>query len=322
MSPELSMPATEVLERQLSSVLGSVVVCGRRANPMASRHPSEIVTCDRAGTKVRVLCKHAMPRALDVHGLATGVEYEAAVYRAVLDRCSLSHPVFHGMAIDSETGAQALVVGYLDECERVQKSADSQALACAASWIGSFQGAHDGRKRPGALNTYDVPYFAGWVRRASDFAGISGGGSGVCTWFEEQAVPALASAGPTILHGEYYPDNILYRDGVVFPVDWECAAIGAGEIDLAALTEGWWPADAVAACVEAYCSSRWPSGAPATFAKRLSAARAYLHLRWLGGRPERAGTDEAARRWAELERIAGAWDDPTAWMDGAWLRSG
>jgi len=89
----------------------------------------------------------------------------------------------------------------------------------------------------------------------------------------------------TIIHGEYYPKNVLYRDGIIYPVDWESAAIAAGEIDLACLTDRW-PADTVRECERAYQQSRWPDGAPAAFAQRLAAARLYIHLRWLGDRPE------------------------------------
>ena len=44
-----------------------------------------------------------------------------------------------------------------------------------------------------------------------------------------------------MIHGEYYPHNILFQSGVVRPVDWETAALAPGEIDLATLCEGWPP---------------------------------------------------------------------------------
>jgi aminoglycoside phosphotransferase (APT) family kinase protein len=316
------LPATDVLERQLASVLGPIVISDRRMNPAESRHPSEIVTCERAGAELRVLCKHATRRTLDLHGLAAGVDYEAVVYRVALGECSLSHPTSYGIAIDPESGARALLIEFLDDCQRVQKSGDPCALARAASWIGSFHAAQDDREPPAALNVYRSRYFSGWARRAWAFAGGSHRPSAICGWFAEEAMPALVTGAATIVHGEYYPDNVLYRDGTVFPVDWEWAAIGAGESDLAALTEGSWPEDVVAGCVDAYCESRWPHGAPAGFAERLGAARAYLHLRWLGGRPERAATGEAVERWERLERIADAWDYSLAGTTGTWLRSG
>ena len=86
----------------------------------------------------------------------------------------------------------------------------------------------------------------------------------------------------TVIHGEFYPHNVLYHDGAVCPIDWESAAIGAGPIDLAALTERW-PTDVVSECDEAYSKARWPGGnAPSDFQDTIRAARIYLCARWLG----------------------------------------
>ncbi len=88
-------------------------------------------------------------------------------------------------------------------------------------------------------------------------------------------------AAPTVIHGEYYPLNILVRRGVIYPIDWESAAVAAGEIDLASLTEGW-PDGSARACEQVYGQTRWPGGAPRDFPRRLEAARLYLGWRWLG----------------------------------------
>jgi thiamine kinase-like enzyme len=101
-----------------------------------------------------------------------------------------------------------------------------------------------------------------------------------------------------VIHGEYYPRNILGRGGRVHPVDWESAAIGAAEIDIAALTEHW-PRDVTATCLAAYLDARWPRGAPEGFAERLALARMYLHFRWLGEQPARAPW-----RWSNLRALA------------------
>jgi hypothetical protein len=71
----------------------------------------------------------------------------------------------------------------------------------------------------------------------------------------------------------------------MFPVDWESAAIGAGEVDLASLTD-MWPSDLMDDAVAEYARVRWPQGAPDSFGRRLLAARVYWILRWLGNRPD------------------------------------
>ena len=92
-------------------------------------------------------------------------------------------------------------------------------------------------------------------------------------------------APPTVIHGEYYPQNILYRDGKIHPIDWESTAIAAGEIDLASLIEGW-TEEIVRQCQIQYQQARWPAGAPGEFDRTLCTAQLYLHFRWLSDLPE------------------------------------
>jgi len=88
-------------------------------------------------------------------------------------------------------------------------------------------------------------------------------------------------------------------------VDWESAAVAAGETDLAALTEGPWAEEIVRQCESEYQCARWGSGRPADFERRLDAARLYLHFRWLGERPDSntADREKASWRFKELRAI-------------------
>jgi hypothetical protein len=94
-------------------------------------------------------------------------------------------------------------------------------------------------------------------------------------------------------------------DGAIIPVDWESTMIGAGEIDLAALVQGW-DIDMVEACKIAYASTRWPAGAPTSFFPALEAAGFYWAFRWLGDRPQWTLYD---KRYAfvELRRAFDYW---------------
>ena len=110
---------------------------------------------------------------------------------------------------------------------------------------------------------------------------------------------ALLAPSPTIIHSEYYPMNILLQEGMIRPVDWESAAIAAGEIDLASLTENW-PTNIVQECELDYQRARWPAGPPADFERTLGAAQFYLSFRWLGDRP--AWTTHESNLW-RFERL-------------------
>jgi len=88
-------------------------------------------------------------------------------------------------------------------------------------------------------------------------------------------------------------------------LDWESAAVAAGEIDLAALTEGvYWPKSIVRRCEEAYLQARWPDRGSAGFRARLLAARMYLHFRWLGECAEWARREKTLWRYEHLQAAA------------------
>ena len=86
-------------------------------------------------------------------------------------------------------------------------------------------------------------------------------------------------------------------------MDWESAAIGAGEIDLASLTDGW-PTEIAESCEREYAAARWPQGPPPEFAERLALAKLYWGLRWLGNTPDAFPTLKMMRRIEAMEPLA------------------
>jgi hypothetical protein len=268
-----------------------VTVLAREPHIYWSTHPAEIVTCrSGGGTTLRLLCKYSGGADNLAHGHRGGIAYEAEVYRRVLAFPEASTPRFHGTYVDPETGWIWIVLEYLDGCLRIEKVADDDALPRAARWLGAFhavQGRLAGRPSHAFLPRYDEQYYAGWVARARRFARPL---AGAFPWFASVCDAAgdlfepLLSAPQTVIHGEFYPHNVLMQNRRVMPVDWESAAVGAGEIDLAALTDGWGERISRAS-MTAYLRARGPAGCPAAMVRRLDAARAYLCFRWLGDRP-------------------------------------
>jgi hypothetical protein len=82
--------------------------------------------------------------------------------------------------------------------------------------------------------------------------------------------------------------NVLCRSGIVNPIDWESAAIAAGEIDVASLTGGW-PTQIARQLQLEYQQAGWHAGAPGDFELTLGAARLYLHAGWAIPRPATRG---------------------------------
>jgi hypothetical protein len=309
-------PDMPTLTRGLSSVLGEggavtagVDVVDRQPSGQGT-FPKEIITCRRGdGTELRVFCKYGSDcTSHNCHGHRGGVAYEAAVYRDVLARSRASTPRFFGTYTEGGAALTWLVLEYLPDGIRLARAAERQAMPSAARWIGRFHAEQQARRAAGAgpsLLTYDAGYYQGWARRTDEFAGdlhlrFPWLGT-LCRRFTQSAAALLESV-PTVIHGEYYPaKNILYSRCTIYPVDWESAAVGAGEIDLATLTERW-PPEVVRDCEQQYRRTRWPGGGPPDFERRLGAARLYVGFRWLGEAPEETRHQSKLWRFEELRR--------------------
>lgn len=259
---------------------------GREPNRYASTFPSEIVTCVVGSQTATLLCKYDVPRDRGLRGVPVGVRYEAAAYGAAVEPSPLTAPRWFGLFGEEPAGPAWLMLEFLAGSSRLDKSPGRGGLAGAARWIGSFHRFHDTRAKepPACLNREGPAAFRTCVARAVDRCE---GLRGRHPWFRalareyEGVFCDLFARRPTVIHGEYYPANVLVRDGSVFPVDWERAAVSAGEIDLAALIEGWKPED-VRLAKQSYVDARWDGEAPGDFDESVEAARAYLHLQALG----------------------------------------
>lgn len=279
--------------RTSGSVDDGVLIICREPNIYTSTSSSEIVTCrSRDGSDLRVFCKYGGREIHDSYGHRGGLPYEAEVYRHALQPLPLSLPRFYGAHTDPTTGTTLLALEYVHGAERLALTAAAEAaLGLAARWIGCFHAANEKRLSQPSMtwfNMYDRAYYLAWARRTSLFAGELHREfpwlASLCDRFEE-FVPALLASPLTLIHGEYTMSNLLIRNGAIYPTDWESAAVGPGEIDLAMLIDGWPEEDAQRAEVE-YQRTRWPEGAPEAFRHRLDVARMYIQLRWLGDRPE------------------------------------
>jgi aminoglycoside phosphotransferase (APT) family kinase protein len=233
--------------------------------------------------------------------------YEARIYRHVLHARQISAPAFYGTYTDPSTGCIWLVIEYLANSHCAAKHPG--AVFEAARWIGRFHAMNEARLsvRPMAwLKRYDADYYRGWARRTLQFGGRLRHRRmwlpRLCERFE-RVLPLLLASPPTIIHGEFYPTNILAQDGLIYPVDWESAAIGPGEIDLTALTEEW-RSGAVRRCEAEYASARWAGRSPADFERTLDAARLYWCFRWLGDDPETT-SEAGSRAYFQIARSLG-----------------
>lgn len=313
------LPDAETLARGLTAVLAgpdvrdSVRIESRTVNPYMSSTASELVTCDLRGVgRFELFCKYGAGTPADNRGHRGGLAYEALVHERILGTSTKGPPSFYG-AFPLSNARLALVFDNLAGAVRVSKMPSTRGMCGAAAWIGHFHASHtlDAKhEAPIPLLRYHLDYYLGWADRTRRFAALERPEprwlAGVCSMFARVA-RLLVEGSLTVIHGEYYPDNVLVRETVVHPVDWQTAAVAAGEIDLAALTERW-PRGVAEQCENAYRRARWGDRTPASFHETLLAARLYLHFRWLGDRPEWTRAEGSRSHWVALRSIAGQLD--------------
>ena len=314
--PTLTARLTAALNGDCAS--GPVTVLNRKLPRFMSTFPNEIVTCRLpGGRKRRLFMKYEGDRGHNSYGHRGGVTYEAEVYRRLLASLPGFRPRCVGSYTDPSSGDGWLMLEYVYGSVRVsdirfrQSTRQPRLMAESARWIGRFHAAQEARVLDPALSFlkhYDAEYYRGWAARAFEFAApldrrfpwLAGLRECGDAWFAP-----LLTAPATVMHGEFYAKTILARGQTLFMLDWESAAVAAGEIDLAALTEGThWLASIVRQCERDYRQARWPEGAPADFRRRLDAAQIYLHFRWLGERPDWTVREKSLWRYSHLRATA------------------
>jgi hypothetical protein len=292
---ESEFPSLERLVEVLSIVFvdcgAPLTVLTRQPNEYSSTFKSEIVHCRTAErSPLTLFCKYGFPYTV-APDHQRGVPYEAEVYRRILDAQKLSVPRFFGSHYSASSGRTWLVTEYLLDCERVDISTDPEAVKLAARWVGQFHAwcdSNDSIVHSSFLNTYDASFYEAWLKRMES---IPNSLRKQYPWLQtleakmDVVLDYLVAAPATVVHGEYYPNNVLIRDGMICVVDWETAGTGAGELDLAALTQGPWSKAFLQACEKEYLEARWPSGPPPNAATALTAARVFfcfqLLFHWL-----------------------------------------
>jgi hypothetical protein len=307
----LEPPDSALLAEGLSLMLASeVTLVAREPNIYQTTFASEFVTYERGdGRCERVFCKYgpAIADALHTaHGARGGVPYEAAVYAEVLRDFGPGTPRLRGVWSPDDGKTTWLVLEALDHALRVTKV--EGGVAAAAAWAGRFHASTAATPpvtQPGLLREHDDGYLRGWIdrtRRGATSPDLSWFPT-VCGWAHD-LVDVLLSAPVTVVHGEYFPHNVLCDAEGVHPIDWESCAIGIGEIDLATIVEGWNDATVIEDAVRAYRDARWPDGAPTDFPDRMLAARVHTQFRWLGDLADWSTTDESRGNLEELHRLA------------------
>lgn len=308
-------------------------VATRRAFEYAtsSRLDELDVRC-RDGSTIRLIAKYlgrtamseaarlAKPAALHSAGR------ELAVYRHILAGADLGTPALIGGWTRDGDGEVGVMV--LDRVEGTPLSeiGDVNVWQATARWLARtharFAGAvpriptSDSSART-SLVSYDREMLGAAARRGLERAAEQALGSAeMCVALGarlEYALRALSSATPTLVHGDFYPSNVVVTDDRIAVVDWELAGTGPAVLDLAALAAGGWSNRQRHDLIKAYHEESLAVRRTETLTalvRRVELASLCLALRWVGSATDWDAPDEHRRDWfadavAVLARLNG-----------------
>lgn len=271
-------PTDGQLAEGLRSLIGSGVSIGaREPSPYRSTYAIEKVSVTTDRGSLDLVCKYGPADAQSQGGHLRGPAYEAAVYRHLFPSPHLATPHCYGaFRLDQLTVCLVLwdVPGY-----RVHHSIYPRGLVWVCRDLARFHRITTHRL-PEQHNVFDQAHLTAVVGKLSQTSTVPGRfHSAIST-----VIDTLARASKTVIHGELYPQNVIIdRTGPVV-IDWECAGLGPGVLDLAVLTQGAWDPDLVAECEEVYWQHLAPPD-PESARQELAAARVWaagqllVHLR-------------------------------------------
>jgi hypothetical protein len=252
---------------------------------------------------------------------------EIETYRCILSAQNLGTPVCYGAIVDRMADSYWLVLEKVSGRELFQVG-EFEIWQRVAAWLACFHArlAREASEKARAAHLLlpDGDYYRLWPQRALAFAreGILGRAPedrAFLEWLDDHYDPVirrLLALPVTVIHGEFYPSNILVetREGSlrVCPVDWEMAAVGPGLLDLAALSAGNWTNEERKALAVAYRDGLTALEGGAPELEELLVALDYCHLhlnvQWLGWSPSWVPPPEHAQNWLKeakqlVERI-------------------
>jgi hypothetical protein len=246
---------------------------------------------------------------------------EIEVYRTILAGQCLGTATYYGAVVNRAADRYWLFLEKVPGRE-LSKVGEMAAWQHAARWLAALHSRFAGQTESLACESHllrcDRRFFRRWMRRAQIIQRVAKPAASRTDWHEhfakpyEQVVDRLTALPVTLIHGEFYPSNVLVQgmgDRVrVCPVDWEMAAIGTGLIDLAALTAGKWSDEERAALALAYydeLARNSRSVMPLSeLMEALDYCRLHLAVQWLGWSADWTPPPEHRQDWlAEARRL-------------------
>lgn len=303
-------PSESALRPELERLLACrVVAMEHRPNPYRSSfamHELDLALED--GATLELIVKDLGLDSLDdaAHAkpaFAHDPAREIEVYRAILEREQLGTARYYGSVSDLAAGRFWLVLERVPG-ERLAFVGEFETWEAVARWLARM---HDRfaalvPQLPPAtaarLLAYDSGFYRNWLGHAEDALGGERPELDRIRSVYDRVIERLSALEPTIVHGEFYAENVLVEranGGLrVCPVDWEMAGFAPGVVDVAGLTAGDWSPDQRKALALAYHGALEAAReSPAEFLEALGLCRIHLALQWAATEQE----PDRAERW-------------------------
>lgn len=236
-------------------------------------------------------------------------EREILVYQRLLAAENLDTALLHASVVQPRQGRYWMFFERLPGTH-LRWAVDPAAWDRSAAWLARAHTVLHPQAADSAawLPVHDANYYRRWLRRARAITEPRDQARRIrLAWLARHyggPVDLLSSLPRTVIHGEFYPSNILVDEsrsaGRIGVVDWEMAAVGPAIIDLAALTGGQLPVARREAILAAYRATAPPDSvvtSDATSAEALACARLHFAIQWLGWAPDWAPPAEQRHDW-------------------------
>jgi aminoglycoside phosphotransferase (APT) family kinase protein len=315
--------STDADVRSIVAGIGERVAPGRELLALR-KEPSQFATTARLWnlqavfsdrTKLSIVHKESGRRSRlrgaprTVASFAYDPQRETRVYERLLAHRHLETPLLYASDVQPKRGRYWMFLEHVPGMQ-LRWTTQPGAWQRAAAWLAR---AHarlptDGDTSGCALVIHDAHYYRRWLRRAQVFTdGRDRYRKTRLSWLARKhayVIDVLTGLPRTVLHGEFYPSNILVdestTDGRISVIDWEMAAIGPAVTDLAALTGGTVTDENRRSILASYLSA-----APAASRQRgealaseaLGCARVQLAIQWLGWARDWSPPEEQRHDW-------------------------
>jgi hypothetical protein len=298
----------------------TVVALRRRPWEYATSAALELLTAVLDdGTERSFVLKHLGPEEFSEQvrrakpSFVIDPQREIEVYRLLLAPLRVG-PRLVGSRVAPNNGIYWLLVEYVDG-HRLHEIGELSTWVAVARWLGSLHArladVDRSMREQARLIQYDRAWYTVWLNRAlrffaSDDPPRSRRRGNALRWLAtryDKVIDHLTSLPQTVIHGEFYPSNVLVPGSpekpMVYPIDWETTAVGPGIIDLAALTSGDWDAQNRCDMIPPYLAGLGPHTDRTldSVFEDLEYAHIHLAVQWLGWFGRRRPPANHAHDW-------------------------